>query len=76
MKLSDELNANIIAAHKQNDRNNLSLLYERLGMSELKKNNIDAGCFFLTNAYIYALEANLNSAKKIHEVLKLYGREE
>ena len=76
MKLSDELNANIIAAHKQNDRNNLSLLYERLGMSELKKNNIDAGCFFLTNAYTYALEENLNSAKKIHETLKLYGREE
>ena len=76
MKLSDELNANIIAAHKQNDRNNLSLLYERLGMSELKKNNIDAGCFFLTNAYTYALEENLKSAKKIHETLKLYGREE
>ena len=76
MKLSDELNANIIAAHKQNDRNNLSLLYERLGMSELKKNNIDAGCFFLTNAYTYALEENLNSAKKIHEILKSYGREE
>ena len=76
MKLSDELNANIIAAHKQNDRNNLSLLYERLGMSELKKNNIDAGCFFLTNAYTYALEENLNSAKKIYDILKLYGREE
>ena len=76
MKLSDELNANIIAAHKQNDRNNLCLLYERLGMSELKKNNIDAGCFFLTNAYTYALEENLNSAKKIHEILKSYGREE
>ena len=76
MKLSDELNENIIAAHKENDRNNLSFLYESLGMSELKKNNIHAGCFFLTNAYIYALEANLNPAKKIHEVLKLYGREE
>ena len=76
MKLSDELNENIIAAHKENDRNNLSFLYETLGMSELKKNNIDAGCFFLTNAYTYALEENLKSAKKIHEILKLYGREE
>ena len=76
MKLSDELNANIVAAHKQNDRSNLSLLYERLGMSELKKNNIDAGCFFLTNAYTYALEQDLSSAKEIHDILKLYGREE
>ena len=41
-----------------------------------KKNNIDAGCFFLTNAYTYALEQNLNSTKKIHEILKLYRREE
>ena len=76
MKLSDELNEKIIAAHKQNDRNNLSYLYESIGKSELKKNNIDAGCFFLTNAYTYALEQNLNSAKKIHGILKLYGREE
>ena len=76
MKLSDELNKKIIAAHKQNDRNNLSYLYESIGKSELKKNNIDAGCFFLTNAYTYALEQNLNSAKKIHGILKLYGREE
>ena len=76
MKSSDKLNEKIIFAHRQNDRNNLSLLYESLGMSELKKNNIDAGCFFLTNAYTYALEENLNSAKKIYDILKLYGREE
>ena len=76
MRSSDEINENIIAAHKRNDLNNLALLYKSLGMYELEKSNIDAGCFFLTNAYTYALEQNLNSAKKIHEVLKLYGREE
>ena len=76
MNSSSEINESIITAHKQNDRNNLALLYESLGMSELKRNNIDAGCFFLTNAYTYALEEDLSSAKKIHKILKLYGREE
>ena len=76
MRSSDEINENIIAAHKRNDLNNLALLYKSLGMYELEKSNIDAGCFFLTNAYTYALEENLNSAKKIHKMLKLHGREE
>ena len=76
MKSPAEINENIITAHKRNDPNNLALLYESLGMYELEKNNIDAGCFFLTNAYTYALEQDLSSAKEIHAILKLYGREE
>ena len=76
MKSANAINESIITAHKQNDRHNLARLYENLGMFELKRNNIDAGCFFLTNAYTYALEEDLNSAKKIHKILKLLGREE
>ena len=62
-------------AFKRNDKTELSLLYENLGMHELDKNNINSGCFFLTNAYVYALEEGLKSAKTIHKVLKHYGRE-
>ena len=76
MRSANEFCESINKAHKENDRKNLKLLFESLGMLELKKNNIDAGCFFLTNAYIYALEESLSSAKKIHKILKLHGREE
>ena len=76
MEPSHKINNNIITAYKKKDLKNLVLLYENLGMSELKRNNIDAGCFFLTNAYTYALEGGLASEKKIHKILKLYGREE
>ena len=56
--------------------NDLIDLYKNFGLSELKKRNIDSGCFYLTHAYILALEKGLRVAKRIHQILKLYGREE
>ena len=76
MKLLEEINELILTAHKLNNIGELSILYENLGMYELRRNNTDSGCFFLTNAYIYALEENLKSAEQIHKVLTKYGREE
>ena len=70
MRSSDEINENIIAAHKRNDLNNLALLYKSLGMYELEKSNIDAGCFFLTNAYTYALERIASQVQAVFNVIK------
>ena len=75
MKLSKDINKRILKAHQQKDRKYLALIYERYGRSQLEKNNIDAGCFFLTHAYIFALEEGLNCATRIHKALKNYGRE-
>ena len=75
MKVFKSINKNIISAHKKNDGKHLAILYKQYGLSELKRNNIDSGCFFLTQAYIFALEEGKDCATKIHSLVKSYGRE-
>ena len=38
-------------------------------------NEIDAACFFLTHAYVFALEAGASEAGVLHARLKAQGRE-
>ena len=63
-------------ALREQRRCRLVIMYKNFGIAELKKNNIDSGCFYLTNAYVHALEEGLSVAEKIHKILKQYGREE
>ena len=71
-----KLNAAAIKAHKSNEITALAIIYENYGRLKIKENDIDTGCFYLTNAYALALEAGLNRAKEIHTLLVYYGREE
>ena len=50
--------------------------YEKIGRSEINKNNIKIGCFYITLAYIFSLETGSERAKKLHRILKMHGREE
>ena len=63
-------------AHNNNEIETLAMLYQQHGLLKLKENEINPGCFFLTTAHVYALEAGLPLAKEIHKTLKLYGRED
>lgn len=70
------LHAEILKAHERKDIPLLAELYNQAGNNQLKTGDIDAGCFYLTHAYVFALEAGLSQAKDIHETLVAHGREE
>ncbi|MFT5742639.1 MAG: hypothetical protein ACI86S_000699, partial [Paracoccaceae bacterium] len=48
-----DLDDRLLAAHARDDRRALVTLYTEAGSSA---NNLDASCFYLTHAYIFALE--------------------
>lgn len=62
----------ILAAHARDDRRALARLYAQAaeGMGDL-----DAACFFLTHAYIFALETGAPEAGGLHAKLVAEGRE-
>ncbi len=70
------LDTALIRAHTDYDLNALVTLYQKAGLSCIDANDVDAGCFYLTHAYIFALEAGFSEAHEIHTVLVSYGREE
>ena len=67
------LDARMIAAHRQGDPRALVRLYCEAADSV---NDLDASCFFLTHAYVYALETGAPEAFGLHARLKAEGREE
>ena len=67
--------ATLIAAHKARDVETLVRIYraeaDRLG----DRGEVDAECFFLTQAYVWALEAGHPDTADLHARLKAHGRE-
>lgn len=70
------LDAALLEAHNQNDITALIELYAQAADEAETSADIDAACFFLTHAYVFALEAGSDLAKTLHTRLKSYGREE
>ena len=70
------LEAAILAAHATGDEMALSLLYAKAGDLRLAAGNLDAACFFHTQAYVFALSSgNVAAAVKSHGLLRKFGRE-
>lgn len=67
-----DLDMRMIAAHAAHDRNALIRLYAQAADA---MNDLDAACFYLTHAYVFALEAGAQEAGALHARLKLHGRE-
>ncbi|SLN61938.1 hypothetical protein PEL8287_03361 [Roseovarius litorisediminis] len=67
-----DLDAQMIAAHEAHDQEALIRLYTQAADTA---NDLDASCFFLTHAYIFALEAGVPQARDLHARLKTHGRE-
>jgi hypothetical protein len=67
------LNKQLLLAHVAGDKLALSQLYAQAADQQ---NTLDATCFFLTQAYVFALDAGSDQAKDLHRRLKDYGREE
>ena len=73
---TQQLDADLLAAHGAGDRVNLVRLYAIAADWAEAGGRIDAACFYLTYAYIFALEIGDNRSGVLHGRLRHYGREE
>lgn len=67
-----DLDTRMIHAHEIGDRAALIGLYAEAAD---RMNDLDAECFFLTQSYVFALEAGAAEAARLHARLKAQGRE-
>ena len=70
----NSLNEKLIRAHKENNLADLVYLYTRAGDVSEAANDIDAACFYLTHAYVFALDSGSEQAIELHRRLLQYGR--
>lgn len=67
----DELDAALLAAHAAGDGVALSNLYAQAADAA---QDVDAACFYLTHAFVFALEEGLPEAKDYEAQLRRHGR--
>ena len=70
------LDAALIAAHEAGDKPRLVSLYTQAADQAEAAGDIDACCFYLTQAYVFALACGARQAGSLHARLLAYGREE
>jgi hypothetical protein len=68
------LNDALLAAHLAGDNATLVRLYRKAGEAALPKDEVQ-GCFYLTHAYVFALEAGMLEAEELRAILVAKGRE-
>ena len=71
----DSLDARMLAAHANHDLAGLVDLYTQAANMSEAQGHIDAACFYLTQAYIFALDFGATEAQTLHARLKTHGRE-
>lgn len=69
----NDLDQRLLAAHDAGDHLALVDLYTQAAEAT---EDLDAVCFYLTHAYVFALEQNHPDQGALHARLKAYGREE
>jgi hypothetical protein len=67
------LDALMIAAHAAGDKTELVALYTEAANLT---NDLNTKCFYLTHAYIFALDTGANQTAALHARLVSHGREE
>ncbi len=70
------LDQRLLDAHARNDPVALSVLYTEAADVREAAGDIDAACFYLTHAYVYALQAGAGTAAALQLRLWAHGREE
>jgi hypothetical protein len=70
--MSSALDAQMIAAHEVDDKLALIRLYSQAAD---EANDIDACCFYLTHAYIFALDSGSPQTDALYAKLVAHGRE-
>ncbi len=69
-------NTRLLAAYARGDGREMMQIYQAAGRVALDAGDIDAGCFLLTQAYVYGLELGAIEATELRAILIQYGREE
>ncbi len=69
-----ELDQALLKAHEDKDSAELVRLYTLAGDRAEEAGNIDAACFYLTHAFVFALEAGLPEATELNLRLAERGR--
>ena len=67
-----DLNADLLAAHEADNNDALITLYSK---AAAQAPDVDTACFFLTHAYIFALEQGDARAADLCAQLAAHGRE-
>ncbi len=70
------LDAALIEAHGAGDKRRLVSLYTQAADAAEAKGDIGACCFYLTQAYVFALACGARQAGALHARLLAHGREE
>ena len=68
------LEAALLAAHARGDCDALVTLYAAAADRMERRGEIDATCFFLTQAFVFALEAGVERTAELNRRLVAYGR--
>ena len=71
----NDTDAALLRAHAAGDREALVRLYTEAADAAEAAGDVDRACFFLTHAYVFALEAGHERASDLHGRLKARGRE-
>lgn len=71
----ETLDQALLDAHDQNDGAALANIYTQAADRSEAAGNENETCFFLTQAYVFALEAGLPEAAYLNERLVGYGRD-
>lgn len=67
-----ELNQRLLEAHATGDKAALVALYHEAAQGTVDP---DVACFYLTQAYVFALETSHADTQQLHQLLKTAGRE-
>ncbi len=70
------LDAALLEAHGAGDEARLAALYAEAADLAEAAGDLDAACFYLTHAYVYALATGAAAADALHARLMARGREE
>jgi len=71
----DELDQRLFAAHATGDAAALAALYTQAADLAEAAMETDRACFYLTHAWVFALDAGLGEARCIHRRLIRHGRD-
>ncbi len=70
----EDLDTALLAAHAANDASELIRLYTMAGDRSEQRQDVDAACFYLTHAFVFALEAGTPEARDLNKRLADQGR--
>lgn len=70
----DNLDRALLAAHERQDLDALAALYTKAANFSEARGNLEAACFYLTQAFVFALESGSMETSTLNARLVSYGR--